>query len=303
MKLGDRLAMPAELDREVSHRLGEGFMSRLGISVLALLGLVACSGGTFEGQLVDALDNDAPLAGQTLIARATGKARLTCQLLTGVTDDQGYFKISGLCLNDTAYRLTDARDSLFFAEVDEIPKGGAGSLVVIRAWHAPTGAGVYLLSGGELNPIPTHSDLREEEIYRSTEKVLYPKSVPDLIPTVAVGDHLVITGKDNMQKMSLHPLIRSEGRRFGTNDQWVEMAPWWYVGTHFTSDTEFERVDVDIARDHIVEMEKGDHAARFVKGDALPAGLYVLTREGGRRATVIQFGQPEAPAKVAKDEE
>ncbi|MBW2257961.1 MAG: hypothetical protein JRI25_25630, partial [Deltaproteobacteria bacterium] len=216
-------------------------MSRSPISIIALLGLLACGGGGFEGQLVDGLNNDAPLAGQTIVAKALGQVRMTCQQITGTTDEQGHFTINGLCMKETAYRLSVTDETLFLGDVDEIPQGGAGALVVLRAWHAPVGSGVYMLSGGELNPIPTHADLEEEEIYRTGEMVLFPKSVPEPVPTVGVGDHLVITGKDNLAQLSLHPLIRSERRRFGTKDQWVEMAPWYYMSTRFTSDTEFER--------------------------------------------------------------
>jgi len=302
MKLKDPLAIPAQLDRYVGHCQG-GVMNRSVLSIFALWGLVACSGGSFEGRLVDPLNNDAPLAGRMIVAKALSQVRMTCQQLSGTTDDQGHFTIDGLCLKETGYRLSDPDGVLFLADVDEIPKGGAESLMVIRAWPAPAGSGVYKLSGGALNPIPTHADIKEEQIYRSTETVSYPKSVPEPIPDIGAGDYLVITGKENLDKMALHPLVRSDSRRFGTKDQWVEMAPWWYIGTRFTSDTEFERGDTELMQGHVLDMEKGDRAARFIPGDALPAGLYALTREGGRRAYVLQFGPPPAAPKVASGEE
>lgn len=270
-------------------------MRLLGLTSLFLAG---CGGTSLEGRLVDALESDAPIAGERIVAKAVGQVRMTCQTFTATTDDDGRFTFNDLCLSEAAYELTPANDALFLAEAEPVPSGGAEGDVLLRAWRAPMGSGVYELSQGSLSVVPTHADLKKETIFGTEELVEYPRTLPEEVPLVAEGEHLVLVGED-VTDLRIQPLVPSEKRRFGTRSQWVDMESWWYVGTRFESDSEFERVEATPVAEQVVTKERGDRIARFIPGEALPAGRYVLRRDKGSRAHVVDFGSPpsaEGPA-------
>lgn len=265
-------------------------MLRLLVATLALTAFVGCSQPPLKGRLVDAMHGDAPIANETLVAKATGRVRMTCQQLSGKTDDKGNFTIPDLCLSDTAYDIRPANPSLFLAEAQ--PVKDASQELTIKAWWAPEGEGTYILHGQDLQRLKTHADLKNVEVPPTNTKVYYPAVMPDKPPQVKAGDDLVLTGKTTIAKTRIDPLVHSDARKFGD----VQLDPWWYIGVTFTSDTDFTPDTVTPAKDKVIDIAKGDRAARFIDGSAVPAGLYAVYRDGGRRVSIVQFG--EAPAKT-----
>ena len=81
------------------------------------------------------------------------------------------------------------------------------------------------------------------------------------------------------------------------------MEPWWYVGVQFESDDAWQRVEATLDKGAVTDLEKGDHVARFISGEALPAGRYALMREGSRRMWVVEFGAEPPQGGDALSEE
>ena len=260
-------------------------MQRLLVATLALTAFVGCSQPPLQGRLVDAMRADAPVANETLVARATGKVRMTCQTLSGKTDDHGHFSIPDLCLSETSYKITPSNSSLFLAEAQ--PISDASSEVILKAWWAPEGDGSYLLHGQSLSRLKTHADLKDVVVPPSGTKVLYPATMPSKAPQIPAGDDLVLTGKSTIDKTRIVPLVHSDARTFGD----TKLEPWWYVGVKFDNDTDFSSVNAKPDPGHVTDIAKGDRVARFIDGAALPAGRYAIYREGGRRVSIVQFGE------------
>ncbi len=280
-------------------------MRTLALTITGLLGLAACGGPTVDGQLVDALQGDAPIAGEQLRAQATDQVRMTCQRLVTTTDEGGHFSFDGLCLTETTYELQAGNTNLFLAEVEPVGRDATSGSLRVRAWRAPVGSGLYHLSGADVASIPSHAELGRETILNTEETVEYPRSLPDDPPLIEAGDYLVLTGRDTLDRVKISPLVHSGERRFGTTRQPVEMRPWWFVGTRFESDTEFERVEANPNVDGVLTKERGDRVARFIAGSALPEGRYLLRRDNARRAHIVDFGvrpdNAEAPAVSQED--
>ncbi len=245
--------------------------------------LVACGGGGLEGRVVDVMHGNAPLAGETLVARAVNSVRMTCQQLTGVTDADGRFTIDGLCLSETAYELRTTNDNLLLVGTTEVSAPGE---IVLEAWWAPKGDGTYLLRADGLSPLKTHADLKKRTITGTEHEILYPATLPDPMPSLGASEHLVLTGADSVANTRIAPLVQSDARTFGE----TSVEPWWYVGVRFLTDTEVEPVEAAPSLDRVREVTEGGRTARFIAGDALPPGSYVLYRDGGRRASVVRFG-------------
>lgn len=263
-------------------------MLRLFVATLALSVIVGCGPTPLKGRLVDAMHGDAPIAGQTLVARATGPASLTCQQLSGKTDAQGNFTIPNLCLSSTSYDLQPANPTLFLAEAQ--PVKDTSQELTLKAWWAPAGEGLYILHGQDLTRLKTHADLKDVEVPPTNKKVYYPAVIPDKRPQVVAGDDLVLTGKETIAKTKIDPLLHTDARTFGD----VKLDPWWYIGVAFKSDTDFTPVTATPAKKKVTDISKGDRVARFIDGAALPAGLYAVYRAGGRRVSIVQFGEATA---------
>lgn len=261
--------------------------------------LVGCSTVTVKGRVVDGL-NGQPIAGpyRIKVKAKSADVALSCQLFDAPVGEDGTFLFDKLCPG-TAYQIETDREELWFVDVDEIPDGGFNQgepqQVDLTAWRVPKGAGVYKLSGGELSPLKTDSDVKSVQILKSTEKVRYPENIPNQMSTIGPDDHLLLVGKAAIDELKMYPLVQSGARKFGDGDVIWTMEPWWYVGVTFEDDTKFARSDAPIDSAKVIDKEKGDRRARIIPGSALPEGRYALLREDDRRMYLIAFGKQPPP--------
>lgn len=273
-------------------------MSALRFALL-IAPLAACNpGGTHQGTLVDGLTG-APRDGVRLLARSGDAADLTCQVREATTDAAGGFTLENTCAGAT-YTLTAADDGLLLDGALEL-KGGeqAAAPVGYTAWRAPTkGTGVYKLSGDQLQPLKTFADVHTETVVDSDVKVRYPALKPVKVSGLEKGDWLVLVGKDNVDRLKVHPLIADDAVRAFTGDVTIDNHV--YIGVKFGSDSEYEFVQAQLDADKIRNVSVGEHVVRFIAQDALPEGRYAMLGDSDKRTFVMDFGTPkgEATAKA-----
>lgn len=263
-------------------------------SMLGLIaGLAACSSNSADGQLIDAMTGEG-IAGVRIIATAQDPtASITCTSFEAETDEAGAFRITGLC--GGTYGLKTADDTLWLADIDTVPDGGAADLK-LQVWRAPPGSGIYRLSDGKLEPLRTSSDLSKDRLWGTDETLMWPAKVPSKAPVIGPGDHLVQVGKDTLEQTRIAPLIPSGPRWLGEGSERYQMSNVSFIGARFEGD-DLERVEATVDSAKVVTREKGDRAARFVPGSALPAGRYALYRDKGRTVTIVDFGSTQQPAE------
>lgn len=271
-------------------------MSRLPTPLLLLAGLLAagCSSPTASGTIVDGMTGE-PIANTRLVANAKGPAGMTCQTFDATTNEQGAFEFKGLCDGEYGLKLDD--ENLWMAEVDTIPDGGAENLD-IKVWRAPAGAGLYRLSGGEIESIRAAGDIMKEKIKGTDELAHYPANIPNRVPVIGPDDHLVIVGKSAVEQTRIDPLVPSGPRIFGDDEVEVKMDAWSYIGIQFTDDTTFERLTATIDESKLLTKEKGDRVTRYIPGSAIPAGRYVAWRPEGRGLVILDFGSSQQPVQA-----
>lgn len=270
-------------------------MSRQLFSLVVLAGAIgaitACSSATADGKLVDGITGE-PIGKVRVIAKKVEQGgSMTCQTFEAETNEQGAFKIEGLCEGEYAIKLSD--EGLWLAETDTIPDGG-GVGMELKAWRAPTGSGLYKLSGTEIEPLRTAADLKKEKIKDTDETAAYPGKVPNKLPLVAPTDYLVVVGQGTINDTKIEPLIASGPRVFGDAETNVKMEPWSYIGIQFTDDATFERVAAQVDEGKTFKKEKGDRIVKYIPGSALPAGRYALYRPDGRTVTLLDFGESQS---------
>jgi len=262
-----------------------------------MLSLALCTGcgmsGTINGTLTDALTGDG-IAGVKVVAKATAPSDLTCGTFVDTTDEAGGFSIVGTCGSDT-YELHSSDKSLLLSDLDPINGANAeGVAADLKAWKAPQGTGYYKLSDGKLEGLRKPSALETVKVWKAEQEVRYPKIIPSKVPRVGTADRLLITGQKLVTSVSVDALVDSEGRRFGNTQEPWTMDPWSYIGIRFSSDTKFEPVSAEFAADKVTDVTARSHTVRFITGDALPAGRYILTSTNDkRRGTIVDFGDAE----------
>jgi hypothetical protein len=292
-------------------------LSRLFVPATVLLFAVGCS-ATLSGAVVDGItgapvSSDADTEGGDklrLIAEAVTEkpdggfennvgAGLTCMTFSSELGADGTYSLSGLCLSATGYRLRLSDNSWFLGETDFLPMGSDASQPrTIKAWHAPMGTGIKTLVAGKHGRVTSRVNLKSETIKGTdSEKVLYPEGLPGGVPLIPAGGSLVITGTAN-KDMKLVPMINS-GRREFKIEAGMESGPtmdaWSYLGTRFTDDTTFERVQAQIDESKVSIVEHRGHFAKFVPAEAVsPPGRYALHVEGQSHAFIVDFGQAGA---------
>lgn len=273
-------------------------MSRVPNSLLVLSGLLGlaagCSSPGANGVIVDGMTGE-PVAEARVVASATSQTSLTCMNFETTTDAQGHFQFKGLCDAEYALKLDD--ESLWMAEVDTIPAGGASNLEV-KVWRAPAGSGLYRLSGGEIESLRAAGDIMKEKIKGTDELAHYPANIPGAIPVIGPNDHLVLVGQSAVEQTRIDPLIASGPRIFGDDEVEVKMDAWSYIGVKFVDDTTFERVNTAVDDSKAFTKEKETRIARFISGSALPAGRYVAWRPEGRGAIILDFGTSQKPVET-----
>lgn len=250
--------------------------------------IAGCSSGSVSGTLVNGLTG-APIAGQRVLLRAIDEVALTCQVFDGTTGEDGAFAIEGPCLSSSPYRVALPDSSWVVFDGARIE--GDGKVGELKAFLAPDGSGLYeLTAAGALEHLSTHADIKTETLWDSEETVQFPSAMPldgDL-PRLEAGEYLVFLGAETMEGATVTPLVPSEGRKFGNAEQFTEMTqPWWYLGTTFTSDTEYTRTEATIDASRAIEHARDDKAVRYLPAEALANGRYALQAPGSRRITIL----------------
>lgn len=262
-----------------------------------LLALAACApGGSFSGTIVDGFTGQ-PRGDLRVIAKTEAATDMTCAAKEATTDASGNFSIPKLCA-DNDYNLTVNDESLML-EGAPVVDGGAKTLgVQIKAWRAPNGDGIYVLSNDELSMVRTFSDIKYEvKIDDPSMKVAYPEMKPTgKVRTVNPGDYFAISGKSNVDRLQWRPLLADTGKRTFVDGS---IADHVWVGVKFTSDTEWEKMEVSVDPSKIKVVTAGDRIVHYIPHDALPEGRYALYGESDKRMFIVDMGRsfaPEAPA-------
>jgi hypothetical protein len=278
----------------------------------ALMCLAVGCNVTVEGKVVDGMTGEA-IAGRTadteegkgmrILFKAVstdekGKqsqnvaAGAMCLVKEAAVGEDGSFSVGDVCASASDYTIELSDKNLFLADVAGIEKGyEGGAPLELKVWRAPKGTGVFKLAGTELSRIGSATDLRTDFVFKSEEKVQSPKEFK-AVPLIGAGEYLVLSGKAS--GYSVVPLINSGKRRLGKEanaaKEWVDQAPWAYLGVEFTSDTEIERKTAAFDAAKVIAKAKGKRKANFVGSDAVPAGRYIIMPEGGKRGWIVDFG-------------
>lgn len=267
----------------------------MSLAPLALFALLtACApGGVFQGTLTDGLTGS-PLADTRILLKSTDTTDMTCGAREATTDSAGAFKIENTCKGAT-YTATTPEPTLFLQTEGPLVGGDAsGAPVALKAWRSPEGAGIQVLAGGELKLLRTFADVAQETLLGSTEIVKYPVSKPTgKVATINTGDHLVLAGKENVDRLKFYPLVDAPGpRKFEGN---VTIPDHAFIGVRFTSDTEWERIESTPDAAKVTMVDSADHVIKYIAGDALPAGRYAMLGEKDKRVFIVDFGSSQAP--------
>lgn len=296
-------------------------MTRVLLPALALVFTVGCN-ATVSGTVVDGLTGQ-PIMGKAadageevqpnrLVAKAVKKgedgklaanaeAGMTCMALSGDIGQDGSFTLAGLCNSATAYQLSIEPDKNYFLGETNMFEAGVKleGPQTIKAWRAPNGTTISILrkDGTTLEPVRSRQKLKTEKIMGTAgaETVQYPEGIKG-VPLIEAGEHLLLAGTANTP-MVLRPLINSDARKFEIEGGEASMQPWAYIGTSFTDDTTFSRVEAKIDSGKVNTVSKDDHAVKFIPADAVEAGRYALMLEGGETAYLVDFkSKGEMPA-------
>jgi hypothetical protein len=274
--------------------------SRAVFPLVALL--TACTvGGNVTGKVVDPMTSQ-PRANLRIIANANPESPdPQCQMKDGMTGADGSFSIQGTCPN-TSYDLVLKDETLMIAGDAKAAGGSPVGPLTLEAWRAPASTGVFILKNDKLTSVKTAADIDKETITGTTETVFYPTVTPNKVPLVDAGSYLVVSGKDLVDGLTFQPLIVHQGKiRFATGaDTWVDIPDQGFIGTTFTSDTEFQRVSAQIDAAKAKDVAQGEKVYRYYAADALPEGRYVLMRAGDKRVYMFDFGKPGAAPAVAQ---
>ena len=269
------------------------------VSLVPLLAAGGCTSATISGVLTDGLLKK-PIAEQRIIAKASSdSASLSCMAFEATTDAEGKFSMQGVCTG-SAYVLSFEDDTLWVPGLEPVPDGGAEGLA-LEAWRARPADGLAEITTEGFDRLRTHADVKVMTIKGSEETVRFPwSSIPGGLPVIEKGEYLVLSGKKTVSTFEVVPLLRSQGVRFPEGNDWFVMDPWYYIGTTFQSDTEFQRVKAELDESKVVTKETDDQAAKYIPGDAVPAGRYAILAPDSEVVTIVDFGEPfkkPAPAE------
>jgi hypothetical protein len=256
-------------------------------SLVVTLLVAGCATASYDGTAVDGMTGE-PLAELRLVAKATGPVALACTRYEATTGADGRFKFEEMCTG-TGYAISAVDSEFWIPEAVEVPDGGAQG-AKLEVWLAPESTGMYMLVDGELELLRSNADLKKLQIFESEEMVQYPGTVPSAPPLIPTGSYVVFLGAETYEKMAIVPLAKDGKRKFGNKDSWTTMEPWWYIGTRFTSDTEYERITAKIDDSKLISKVGEDRAARYLPAAAFEVGRYALIEKGNRRITIVDIG-------------
>jgi len=251
-----------------------------------ILLLAACSSDyAVQGQLEDGVFGG-PIGGFELIASADApdKVALFCAKKAGMANDDGSFRIDGLCAG-TSYTVSSPSD-VMIPDLEQIPDGGFGGPKSAKAFRAPGGDGFYLLTQAEgLKPASTNVGFRTDALEDGTA-IRYPSKLVPKAPLLADNVVLLATGAMTevpFRAMPAHP----EGLKVAGGT----LPPLRTVG---------EPVDTNAASVEAVVV--GDHKIHIYKPGVVPDGRYSLLADGAQRMLVLDVGTAQ-PTKVGAPEE
>ena len=272
-------------------------------TAVVLLLATGCGSSGFQGTVVDGITGQ-PLPNFKMIAKAQAEVGLTCMTFEGISGEDGTFKVDGACVGETAYTLQPDDASYWLAETTTVAQGVEGE-VMVKAWRTGgKSANLYHLRADGVGTLPTGSDMTEETIFGTDQKVKYPKSLPSKTPLVGAGEYLVLNGQDVIDKMKFAPLIYSGPRNFGSADEPVEITnPWQYVGVEFASDTEFTRKEITIDESKVVTHSHDGMSVKWIPAEAFGTAHMAVWRDDGRRMYIVDtmeaYKKPAPPAEDA----
>jgi hypothetical protein len=271
-------------------------MNRIALTLGLTLG-IGCTApvGSFKGRLVGGLDGQ-PKADVELVMKAQPlPPDVACHQPAAKSGPDGAFEILGLC--DKADYTLSAKTPGLFVVAPPAVKGGvmATSSVDVAVWTIPGEAGVFIYSGEQMLTQRANTQVGTLKVWESEETVRYPVTIPENPPKVNSGQYIVLSGERAISEYKFFPLIASGERKFGTKAEPEKSEPWSYVGVRFASDTEFERVDGQLADGKYTDIGDGKQKYRFIQYDALPAGRYALLADKGKRMYVFDIGVEDAP--------
>ena len=257
----------------------------------SLLIQTACGGVTLEGQILDGMTN-APRADLRMVARTTAKdAGMTCQVFEGTTDASGNFTISGLCPG-LSYEVNPVDETLWFPEFGGVPSTGTDGPKTIKAWRAPSGDGVYRLSGDTLSMIRTSADVQTTIALNGGGDLRYPSEIPAKVEVIGPDDFLVLAGSDAIAKTNFYPLYKAWEVGVGTEAAPSKLTA-WFAGTQFDADGNPTVVGSKAPnKDHTTKKERDPKAVAYIRGSALEAHRYSVFKDGDRRMHILDFGKP-----------
>jgi hypothetical protein len=266
------------------------------VTIAALLS--ACSpGGSYSGTLVDGF-TQAPREGVVVLAKSTDTADMACQVREATTDAAGAFNLQNLC-GDGTYQLSLGAEHLMLDQAVTLEGAtAAGVGVKVLSWRAPSGAGVFRLKDDKVESLRSFSDVAKETVLGSDVKVRYPTMKPTKVLTIGADERLVLSGKETLTRMELHPLVADSGTRQFEGE--VSIEDHVYIGVAFTSDTEWEAREATVDASKVTLVDNGDRAVKYISGAAVPPGRYALLGQKDSRTYIFDFG--EAPAAAAAGE-
>jgi hypothetical protein len=250
--------------------------------------------GSFSGTIVDGLTG-APRADLVVLATSDNTSDMTCKVKEGKSDASGVFTIAQLC-GDGTYTLKIKDETLLVEGSMTTPGAESVTGQTLKTWRAPSGDGIQILSNDGLTPMRTFTDVKyETKIDDPTMKVAYPYVKPTgKVATVNPGEYFVISGKNNLERLSWRPLIADPAKRTFVDGSITDHV---WVGTRFVSDTEWQPVtaQLDVSKVKVVKAE--DREVHYIGHDALPEGRYALFGDKDARMFIVDFGKSFAPAK------
>lgn len=262
-------------------------------AVLTFAVVAACKKptGSYSAALVDGMTGK-PVAGVKVLARSEPLSQIMeCQVLDSTSTADGKIAFSPTCA-ETTYKLEVKDDTLSF----EAPVTFDGTAVTpetsLTLWRKPAQAGLALLSAeGKLERLPTASAVTRRNFLGSEEQAAWPTTLPDSVARVEPGTWLVLTPSTVIDKIEIFPLIAdASARKFGTNDEWVTLEPWSYIGIQFKTDREWTIVKAEVDASKVTDKSLSGAAVRYIEGSALPAGRYALLGKADPRVYIVDFG-------------
>lgn len=253
--------------------------------------LMGCQDRSAPGTVVDGM-TELPVAGLRLVARAQEQADLTCQVLETTTEPDGTYQIKNAC-RDIPYLLESGDKTLFLAGNPSFVGGKPpAEPMTINAWRAPPGSGVYVLKGAEIFAMRLASKIATLPLWKSTEKVRYPETVPAKLPVLRAADYLILSGAKHIKRLVLEPLIKHDSSlRFGSRNHFFDMDAWSYIGRSFTSKEDHVAVAAKLDETQVINLIEDKRALQYIPGSALPNGIYALSGQGDQRVYLLEIKQ------------